>query len=118
MTSNSHIDDDGNVTTEHLHIYRGTNTKEGIWNHPCPNCGSASYLGVFIPTVTTFKADWYSTTFQCHNEACDPIYEEDEIDWDENGDECEPRKVYDLVDCGAYWDVEDEYYYTPQSPRL
>lgn len=112
------IDKDGNVTTENLHIYRGTNTKNEVYPFPCPNCNSLTYLGAFIPTVSAFYAEWYGWSYQCHNEACDPIYEEDEIDWDKNGDPCKPRKVYDLIDCGAYWADEDDCYYTPQCPRL
>jgi hypothetical protein len=101
-----------------IHICRGTNRETGLWMHPCPNCGSLTYLGKLIPTVTYLNADYYATSFQCHNPMCDPIYEEHEIDWDRNGDPCEPRTVYDLIDYGAYWDAEDEVYYTPQCPRM
>jgi predicted RNA-binding Zn-ribbon protein involved in translation (DUF1610 family) len=112
------IDEDGNRTCGNLHIYRGTNTEIKPWPYPCPECGSATYLGVFIPTVAAFWADYYGWSFRCHNLNCAPVYEKHEIDWDKNGDECEPRIVYDLVDCGAYWDDEDDCYYTPQAPRL
>ena len=95
------IDDDGNVSHQDLHIYRGVNTKEKIWEHPCHCCGSLTYLGVFIPTVTVFVADYYEPSFQCHNPNCSPIYDE-----------------FGLKDYGAYWSYEDEYYYTPQNPRL
>jgi hypothetical protein len=95
------IDDDGNVSQQDLHIYRGVNTKEKIWEHPCHCCGSLTYLGVFIPTVTVFVADYYEPSFQCHNPNCSPIYDE-----------------FGLKDYGAYWSYEDEYYYTPQNPRL
>ena len=100
-----------------VHIYRGTNRDEGVWNHPCPNCNSLTYLGIFIPTVKWFSADYLGTSFQCHNEACDPIWEGHIIDWDDEGEQCEERVVFDLIDSGAYWDSEDEFYYTPQNPR-
>jgi hypothetical protein len=111
------IDKDGNITTDSIHIFRGTNRNINVGNYPCPNCNSLTYLGMFIPTVSVLTADYYGASFQCHNLNCDPVYEEDVIDWDDEGNECEPRTVYDLVDSGAYWDAEDEFYYTPQCPR-
>lgn len=101
------IDDDGNRTCGDLHIYRGTNTDSGLWPRPCPNCGSFTYLGKLIPTVSWFYAEYLGTSYQCHNKLCDPVYEE--------GHEGE----FDCIEqSGAYWDDEDELYYTPQSPRL
>ena len=100
-----------------IHIYNPISEKKAFL-HPCPNCGSATYLGVFIPTVTASWADYHGWSFQCYNQSCDPVYEEHVIDWDEDGNECEPYVYYDLVACGAYWDSEDDCYYTPQYPRL
>jgi hypothetical protein len=111
------IDKDGNACNEHMHIYRGTNRNEGVWEHPCPNCGCPTYLGVMIPTVTWFSAEYLGTSFHCHNPNCDPIFEEHEWDEDEDGNIVEPFIIYELVDFGAYWDSEDEYFYTPQCPR-
>ncbi|MDZ4171451.1 MAG: hypothetical protein U1C19_04745, partial [Methanobacteriaceae archaeon] len=85
------------------------NVSTEIDTRPCPNCGSVTYLGKLIPTVTVLKADYYSPSYQCHNPNCDPIYEEFD---DEDG------KYSDLKEYGAYWDNEDKCYYTPQSPRL
>lgn len=105
------VDDDGNRTMGNVHIFKGTNTTTVPYHLPCPNCNSLTYLGVFIPTVSVFSADYYSASFKCHNPNCDPIYEEYEDD--------ETGKVsYDLIDYGAYWDAEDNCYYTPQRPRL
>jgi hypothetical protein len=84
-------------------ICNGVNTEIEVYPYPCPGCGSLTYLGVFIPTVYALYAEWYGWSFQCKNPACAPIYEEDEIDWDDEGNECEPRTVYDLIDYGAYW---------------
>lgn len=91
-------------------ICNGTNTEIRPWNWPCPNCGSLTYLGVFIPTVHVFTADYYSPSFRCYNPNCDPVY-------DEYHDEETGKVYYDLIAFGAYWDAEDEYYYTPQCPR-
>jgi hypothetical protein len=102
------VDNDGNITEGNLHIYKGVNRRIEVVNRPCPNCGSLTYLGVFIPTVTVLYADYYSPSFQCHNLICDPIHE-DYTDF-------EGGKV--LKDYGAYWSAEDKYYYTPQNPRL
>jgi hypothetical protein len=97
-----HVDEDGNRTCGNLHIYRGTNVETKPWPHPCPNCGSATYLGVFIPTVLAMWADYHGWSYQCYNQSCDPVYDD----------------FGDVEQCGAYWDSEDEYYYTPQAPRL
>jgi hypothetical protein len=100
-----------------VHIFRGTNRDEGVYPFPCPCCNSLTYLGKFIPTVSWFSADYLGTIFQCHNPNCDPIYEKHTIDWDRKGEPCEPRTFYELIDFGAYWDSEDDCYYTPQAPR-
>jgi hypothetical protein len=113
-----HVDEDGNRTCGNTHGFKGTGTEIKAWHYSCPCCGSATYLGVFIPTVEAFWSDYHGWSFRCHNQSCDPVYEKHTIDWDKNGNECEPHTYYDLVDYGAYWDAEDEYYYTPQHPRL
>jgi len=59
-----------------------------IATYPCPNCGSFTYLGVLIPTVEMAITDYYPTEFTCQN-----------------------------PDCGAYWNSEDKYYYTPENSR-
>jgi hypothetical protein len=100
-----------------IHIYNPMDEQK-VWPHPCPNCNSATYLGIFIPTVEAYYAEWHGWSFQCKNQSCDPIYEKHEISWDENGEDCEPYIYYDLVAFGAYWDNEDDCYYTPQCPRL
>jgi hypothetical protein len=96
-----------------IHINRGTNREIKPYPFPCPNCGSLTYLGKFIPTVSAFHAEYYGWSFHCHNEACDPIYEKHDIS--EEG--YRSKIYYDLIDSGAYWADEDECYYTPQCPR-
>jgi hypothetical protein len=103
-------------TKESIHIYRPDSENEP-WPYPCPECGSATYLGIFIPTVEASFAEWHGWSFKCHNQACDPIWEGHIINWDRQGDDCEPFVVFDLIDSGAYWASEDDCYYTPQCPR-
>jgi len=105
------IDDDGNLTCGDMHLFVGTNVSNEIDTRPCPNCGSVTYLGKLIPTVTILSADYYAPSYQCHNPNCDPIFEKYEDD--------ETGKIsFDLIEFGAYWSAEDDCYYTPQSPRL
>lgn len=97
-----------------IHIFRGVNQKTGVNPYPCPNCGtSATYLGIYILTVTWLSANYLGTTYQCHNPNCDPIYEKYETEDDEGNEII----YYDLVDFGAYWSNEDDCYFTPQAPR-
>ena len=95
------VDDDGNISSNNFHLYRGTNRNIELWPYPCPNC-NPSYLGISILTVTVLTADYYEPSYECKNPGCDPIY-------DEYGN---------LEDSGAYWCYDDECYYTPQYPRL
>ena len=104
------VDEDGNRTHCNKHMFRGTNTEIKPWPYPCPCCGSVTYLGVFIPTVAAFYADYYGWSYQCYNQSCTPLYDEYK---NEDG-----AIVYDLVAYGAYWGYEDDCYYTPQNPRL
>jgi hypothetical protein len=99
-----------------IHIYR-PDSEHKAWPYCCPECGSATYLGIFIPTVEASFAEWHGWSFKCHNLSCDPLYEESIIDWDRQGEPCEPRTVYDLIDSGDYWASEDDCYYTPNAPR-
>jgi hypothetical protein len=84
-----------------IHISIGVNRESGVYPYPCPHCGSLTYLGVFIPTVSWFTAEYYGISFQCHNLNCAPHYEDGE-----------------LVGYGAYWDGEGDCYYTAGNPPV
>jgi len=57
--------------------------------YPCPECGSATYLGIFIPTVEASFAEWHGWSFKCHNRLV-ILYGKDTLLIGIDRNDCEP----------------------------